>query len=59
MQCMSTLSTRLYKPIPALGIVVLEIEVFIEVKVVVVVVVVGILVVSVVVGDVTYPYSSS
>ena len=54
MQCMST---RLYKPIPALGIVVLEIEVFIEV--VVVVVVAGILVVLVVVGDVTYPYSSS
>ena len=56
MQCMST---RLYKPIPALGIVVLEIEVLIEVVVVVVVVVVGILVVSVVIGDVTYPYSSS
>ena len=55
MQCMST---RLYKPIPALGIVVLEIEVLIEV-VVVVVVFVGILVVSVVIGDITYPYSSS
>ena len=50
MECMST---RLYKPIPALGIVVFEIEVLIEV--VVVVVVVGILVVLVVVGDVTYP----
>ena len=54
MQCMST---RLYKPIPAFGIVVLEIAVLIEV--VAVVVVVGILVVSVEVGDVTYPYSSS